>query len=388
MFNFIYDYKIRKQCKKSHVILSEEFKRRTDTLLSHLPKENGIYKENKRRMVVLPALIAVLLISIPAAAAVNYYQQRMEAMSQQKIDGYYEDLAESKANGDSFSRSFTETESARKQVLEKEYETEGKFPEKELLQVSSEEERTKDQLCFVTETSTFYLPDRELSEEELLELIDFYHKRDYALSEINQDTKEQGSQQNTGFSKEEAMKKAEEWVYKIYMEDVTAYENNVVILEHENHQVGVYEIEFENTKDQITYKVMISNDNENFDAIWRKRKNCSQSDGSVLVDKKRYQAEYNNIKRFLTERIDSGNTVKAAVCQYSVQDENNLVRGSVSYQFQMSDGSGYWIRYYPETDEIYNISYAHDYRVFWDGEENDAKKMPDGVIRERIVMEE
>lgn len=78
MFNFIYDYKIRKQCKKSHVILREEFKRRTDTLLSHLPKENGIYKENKRRMVVLPALIAVLLISIPAAAAVNYYQQRME----------------------------------------------------------------------------------------------------------------------------------------------------------------------------------------------------------------------------------------------------------------------------------------------------------------------
>lgn len=387
MFNFIFDYKIRKQCKKSHVILREEFKRRTDTLLSHLPKENGIYKENKRRMVVLPALIAVLLISIPAAA-VNYYQQRMEAMSQQKIDGYYEDLAESKANGDSFSRSFTETESARKQVLEKEYETEGKFPEKELLQVSSEEERTKDQLCFVTETSTFYLPDRELSEEELLELIDFYHKRDYALNEINQDTKEQGSQQNTGFSKEEVMKKAEEWIYKIYKEDVTAYENNVVILKPEDHQVGVYEIEFENTKDQITYKVMISNDNENFDAIWRKRKNCSQSDGSVLVDKKRYQAEYNNIKRFLTERIDSGNTVKAAVCQYSVQDENNLVRGSVSYQFQMSDGSGYWIRYYPETDEIYNISYAHDYRVFWDGEENDAKKMPDGVIRERIVMEE
>jgi hypothetical protein len=45
------------------------------------------------------------------------------------------------------------------------------------------EEAEKLGFCFLVSESTFYLPERELTDEELLEIIDFYAKRDYAVME-------------------------------------------------------------------------------------------------------------------------------------------------------------------------------------------------------------
>lgn len=50
------------------------------------------------------------------------------------------------------------------------------------MQTESAEEAESLGFCFLVPNSTFYLPDRELTEEEMLQIIDFYAKRDYALA--------------------------------------------------------------------------------------------------------------------------------------------------------------------------------------------------------------
>ena len=41
------------------------------------------------------------------------------------------------------------------------------------------------ELCFCVENSTFYLPKQELTDDELLQIIDFMEKRDYSVRKKN-----------------------------------------------------------------------------------------------------------------------------------------------------------------------------------------------------------
>ena len=107
---------------------------------------------------------------------------------------------------------------------------EGTFPEGELVQTESVEEVERLGFCFLVTDSTFYLPDRELTEEEMLQIIDFYAKRDYALAEQYREghadeiakQKENGEQKKAeviesgGITEEEAVEIAQEWLIKIY----------------------------------------------------------------------------------------------------------------------------------------------------------------------------
>lgn len=48
-------------------------------------------------------------------------------------------------------------------------------------------EKYKKGVAFYAARSTFFLPEEEMTEEELLELIDFREKRDYSLAKITEE---------------------------------------------------------------------------------------------------------------------------------------------------------------------------------------------------------
>ena len=73
---------------------------------------------------------------------------------------------------DAYSRKLTDSEEEKIISLRKQYEKEGKFPQKEIKQVKSNENIIEQELYFVTEESKFYLPERTLTEEEMLQIID------------------------------------------------------------------------------------------------------------------------------------------------------------------------------------------------------------------------
>ena len=80
----------------------------------------------------------------------------------------------------------TESETARLEELRQAYLEQGYFPKKELTLIDSPEKYKKG-VAFYAERSTFFLPDAELTDEQLLELIDFKEKREYSLAKISEE---------------------------------------------------------------------------------------------------------------------------------------------------------------------------------------------------------
>lgn len=131
-------------------------------------------------------ILSMGILSVPVRAIVNsLVQERMEEVPKEEIAEIAQQIQNQRTEADGFTREYTQGEKERRGELYAQY-LDGLFPEGELMQVDSEEEAKKHEFCFLTTTSVFYLPaNRELTDEEILEQIDFEKKRDYALQEQN-----------------------------------------------------------------------------------------------------------------------------------------------------------------------------------------------------------
>lgn len=142
-------------------------------------------KKGWRKNLAAAALVVVVVgvAAVPVRAFVNsIVKERMEEMPQEEKDTYVETMKEQKTEADGYTRSYTESEESRYQELVRKYQ-EGTFPENEVVQVDSEEEAGAYEFCYLKPTSVFCLPERELTDEEMLEIIDFKAKREYSYNE-------------------------------------------------------------------------------------------------------------------------------------------------------------------------------------------------------------
>ncbi len=69
-------------------------------------------------------------------------------------------------------RAYSDKEKERMAALQQSYQNETAKPEKMIQEVDSAEDVTEGTLCYIISTGEYYLPDRELTDEELLEIID------------------------------------------------------------------------------------------------------------------------------------------------------------------------------------------------------------------------
>lgn len=69
-------------------------------------------------------------------------------------------------------RAYSDTEKGRMKELQESYQNETAKPEKMIQEVDSADDVTEGTLCYIVSTGEYYLPDRELTDEELLEIID------------------------------------------------------------------------------------------------------------------------------------------------------------------------------------------------------------------------
>ncbi|MDE5597005.1 MAG: hypothetical protein K2J04_04175, partial [Lachnospiraceae bacterium] len=242
-------------------------------------KTNSFQKKKTRRNISMAAtaagiVIAVGLVSVPVRALVNsLIQERMEAVPQEELDAIVEDVEMQQAEADQFSRAYTEKEESRMSELYGQYQS-GTFPTGELMQVESIEEAGEGELYFLVPEGAFYLPDRELTDEELLEIIDFYYKREYALNkryeeefaeEIAQKKEEQAQMaaeavEVGGVTEQEAIETASEWLEKIFgitgegLERNNYFDNDIVIA----GETGFYHVNWTDFPNRQYYYFYIS----------------------------------------------------------------------------------------------------------------------------------
>lgn len=151
-----------------------------------------IGRQKKRHIFRLPKIAVagivcflVTGITVSAVGIVNSYKQRMEAMDGTEMQEYYDVANAGEAN--EMNRLYTAEERTRYAQLEDAYETGGLFPESELSGLPEGSAYDGNGVAVDASTRTIYLPDRELTDEELLEIIDFNHKLDYSIYQTNQD---------------------------------------------------------------------------------------------------------------------------------------------------------------------------------------------------------
>ena len=191
------DRKIRKMAEAERMAVPEYLDAKVENILDGLETEKKDSKntDGKRvnqtvrhygfRRIVIPAAACLLLASVTVTAS-ELYRARMESMNHEKLETYFSGLQDADVAADSYSRPLTDGEKNRLEELRQAYLEEGYFPQKELAMLDSPEKYKKG-VAFYAARSTFFLPEEEMTEEELLELIDFREKRDYSLAKITEE---------------------------------------------------------------------------------------------------------------------------------------------------------------------------------------------------------
>ena len=191
------DRKIRKMAESERMAVPESLNTTVENILEGLKPENADSKNTDGkganqtvrhygfRRIVISAAACLLLASVTVTAS-GLYRARMESMNHEKLETYFSGLQEADVAVDSYSRPLMDSEKNRLEELRRAYQEEGYFPKRELTMLDSPEKYKKG-VAFYAARSTFFLPEEEMTDEELLELIDFREKRDYSLAKITEE---------------------------------------------------------------------------------------------------------------------------------------------------------------------------------------------------------
>ena len=311
--------------------------------------------------VVVAAVAIVILsgvLSVPVRAFVNsLIQERMEQVPEEELTALTDDLKEQKVGGDSFSRAYTEEEERKMAELAQKYQ-EGTFPEGELVQTESIEEAERLGFCFLVSNSTFYLPDRELTEEEMLQIIDFYAKRDYALTgqykeehadEIAKQKEDEEQKKSVviksgGITEEEAVEIAKKWLLKIY--DITEegleidhyFSNDAPI----KGKAEIYHVNWRDFPNRQNYSFWIAAKDGSLVYTARTGRNMEKeafavTEADVLLPELKQSAVL-----FAKEQLQQN--YKDVYCAY--YSVNDVLSGNVSFIFVREDNSVFTLTYY------------------------------------------
>ena len=230
-----------------------------------------------RRMAVAAAMLVLAagVVSFPVWAFVtNVVRERMEGIPKEEVQEINDMVQSKPTEADTFSREYSDSEEERKKELWQAYK-DGKFPENVIAQVDNEEDAPEGTVCYVRSTGVFNLPDQEMTDEEILEIIDFQHKMSYAVSQgpaAQEARAEKQAEENQwrekiqaagGISEEEAIEIATKQMETELGESAEGKE----ILKYENGSVAVLKVDISEQTDyehkgDVAYIVHFYNPND------------------------------------------------------------------------------------------------------------------------------
>lgn len=344
------------------------------------------YKQNRRtnvgkRIAVLNTafiLTMVLLTPLTVFAAINYYQQRMNSMTQTEKAQMVDSLQSSSANADSFSRELSESEKKRLEELRITYLSDGLFPKEEIAVVNDDKMLDENNLVFCDNESMFILPDQELTDEELLQIIDFLYKRDYSLQEANANISKNADEANQN-EKEQAILQSVMLISEIY--EVQIDESTIVVEDDVNN---ILRIEMQDGK-HVTYRTLYDLGEDKVKEIgYSIDDNIQVKD--VPVDDELFVTNGKEIIDILGTIAKKGD-ISDLYCDYNFYENNVLYRGIVSYVAVMKDNSCCVIKYdynHNTVTDILLIPYEQYLNTI---KQNEDKRAERGIYRNRVVIE-
>lgn len=233
---------------------------------------------NWRKLVTAAAafVLAAGVVSFPVRAFVtSVVKERMESIPKDEVLEINDMVQSKPTEADTFSREYSADEEERSRELWQAYKG-GKFPENVIAQVDNAEDAPEGTLCYIRSTGVFNLPAQEMTDEEILEIIDFQHKMSYAVSQgtAAQEARSESQAEEKqwrekiqaagGISEEEAI----EIAMKQMKDELGERAEGKEILKYEDGSVAVIKIDISEQTDyehkgDVAYLVIFSNPSEN-----------------------------------------------------------------------------------------------------------------------------
>ena len=343
-----FDKKVRALAKNEKLVENLPFEKRLicmaeDLVKKTTKKKKGIWQKNFY-MKYVAAVIFILLIAVyPVKAAADYLTARLASMSEEEKDElrtmvYENDKENCSLENEAirYSRDFTEYEQKMYDAMVKQYEN-GIFP-KDTLMISDElSAEVDDNICYNPKNKYMYLPNRELTGEELLEMIDFYFKTDYGLQTSDDTIKYKEDMKNKklqlhadALSENEAAAIAASYVQKMY--DVSIENMDKSLTADDRY----YQIVF--LADYVTYSVCIQADDGSFKDISMDKEGFEYYKDNIKVNESHIQKKGKEAKSIALQLLTEEETITDAYAQYKVNAKRELPHGSIVYLFDLKNG--------------------------------------------------
>ena len=386
-----FDVKFSELLQKSEFELPNSYEMRFQNTLEKISAKKAkryFLLFHSKVAAVIALCVVSLSLSIGAGAAINLYIQRMTSLNEEEMLTYNSEVQNTDKEADSFSRQLSKLERDKMLEFREEYETEGRFPTKEILKVQKKSEVVHGELCFCVENSTFYLPKQELTDDELLQIIDFMEKRDYSVRKKNS-VSELPSSENEKVSEDEAVEFAKKILADVYNLDITYADEEIEFETTQNskgEKLSSYFVYLKNRKWEFDATVEIDSETGVLNGIDIDNKSKEECISGIKVEKKRYQ-EYGSEIRQLYEHLQYGKNIKKMWVTYNYLEDGTLNRGNVKYVIETEDGRGYVFIYSINADIVYDIYQIPDIEFFEKQEKRNTKvNRKNGILREKIIL--
>lgn len=386
-----FDVKFSELLQKSEFELPNSYEMRFQNTLEKISAKKAkryFLLFHSKVAAVIALCVVSLSLSIGAGVAINLYIQRMNSLNEEEMLTYNSEVQNTDKEADSFSRQLSKLERDKMLEFREEYETEGRFPTKEILKVQKKSEVVHGELCFCVENSTFYLPKQELTDDELLQIIDFMEKRDYSVRKKNS-VSELPSSENEKVSEDEAVEFAKKILADVYNLDITYADEEIEFETTQNskgEKLSSYFVYLKNRKWEFDATVEIDSETGVLNGIDIDNKSKEECISGIKVEKKRYQ-EYGSEIRQLYEHLQYGKNIKKMWVTYNYLEDGTLNRGNVKYVIETEDGRGYVFIYSINADIVYDIYQIPDIEFFEKQEKRNTKvNRKNGILREKIIL--
>lgn len=368
------DKKIRKMARQTDCPVSSDYEERVEQLLKNLNGEKGKPEKNhgffmSRAGFAVCVICAIVFVTVPPVTAKvsNAVKERMESMSQKELEerldagtNPHKQTREHDTETLAFSRKWSKEEEERFNKLRGKYKTEGLFPEGELQIVDKLEENVEiSSPVFEIWNREIFLPERELTDEELLQVIDFKYKDEYAienseaakgLEAAQQDFDNNPNPGKNDLAEEEAISKASEYLGAMYDLDIEKMNKttefvmgNGTKLESDQYEYGEWEVTFKGD-DEWSYVVNVSRHTGKLVQINLCKEGYlygSFGHYPILIDEELYTSAYKKAKDIINNITDA-KIVKSTVGFDTPWD------GGIEVVFYMDNHCAYQFQYITE----------------------------------------
>ena len=342
----LFERKLTEKLSEEEVHIPESYEKKIRETIEKIQNSEEVKMDKRTHWIgnhkvagVLLVLGVLSVISGSSYATVNRFRERMNELPKQKVEKYNLDVQNSKVDADGFSRELTKEEEERFLYLRKQYETKGVFPQKEITEVENQKLVIRDTVCFVPKESKFYLPQRTLSDEEILEIIDLQEKRDYSLQKQNK-------REHIEVSDDSISKKAVTAVENVY--GVKSDEIKIVSSERDGADSIM------NLKNKETQFLVSCSGKGVVEGITMGKENLPAHSLNVKLKKKVKKSMMKSLEAKV--KAFTGANIEKTQAYGLMNDRKELAYGTISCYCEMSDGRA--------CVAVYSMAYQNVYEIY------------------------